>query len=102
MYLSLEDRVSCLDVHKKGDTLKVVIGTSNGDTLLWIVAADFESFIESDSLDTINLIKHELRCDVMGVSFNFNGTKIVSCCADEVSSIILKFIKKSLKDLFTD
>lgn len=91
MYLSLEDRISCLDVYKKGDTLKVVIGTSNGDTLLWIVSADFANFIESDSLDTINLTKHELRCDVAAVSFNFNGTKIVSCCADEVIVHLLIF-----------
>lgn len=81
-YLSLEEKVSSVDVMNNENIIQVAVGTFSGDVLLWKLCSDNLSKPATDleSLDTKVLTKH--LDEVTSVQFNESKTKIASASLD--------------------
>lgn len=80
-YVSAEDKVVAIDVRKCNAVIKVVIGLANREVMLWTSAFAFANEVnEIETIESKTLYAH--RDEVTDVSFNGNGSKIVSCGLD--------------------
>ncbi|GAB0089168.1 protein FAN [Sergentomyia squamirostris] len=78
-YLSLEDKVQCLDAHSRDCKIYVVIGNDVGEIILWTVDASIASEVPDPSENHSHSVILSTDSSIRGVGFNGNGTKVASC-----------------------
>uniref|UniRef100_U5EY84 Putative neutral sphingomyelinase n-smase activation associated factor n=1 Tax=Corethrella appendiculata TaxID=1370023 RepID=U5EY84_9DIPT len=107
-YLSLEDKIQCLDARKSlssANEYKIVIGCENGEILLWTICLDLqrdEKLFEMQ--DTKILLRHSNG--VNDIKFCTNGSKIVTCGGGKIFNIVdietgMIVFKKEMNNIVT-
>lgn len=80
-YLPVTGKIVAVDARRQNNIIKIVIGMANRDVMLWITSfTDAMNINELETIDKKNLYSHS--DEVTDVSFDQNGTKIVSCGLD--------------------
>lgn len=81
-YILVNSKTVAIDARRRNNLMKVVIGMANCEILLWTSSfiIDENEISEIETIDKKNLYSH--NDEVTDVSFNENGTKIVSCGLD--------------------
>ncbi|XP_053694361.1 protein FAN-like isoform X2 [Sabethes cyaneus] len=89
-YLSLEDKIVCLDTFQAGNSLKVVVGAASGEVYLWKVTLKCNSRrqpIDVDGQEHSVVVLHR-DGGVCAARFNRTCSLIVSCGEDRMFNIV--------------
>lgn len=81
-YLSLEEKVSSIDVISIENIIQIAIGTFSGEVLLWKLRSDnlSKSATDLETIDSTVLTKHQ--DEVTSIQFNQSKTKLASAALD--------------------
>lgn len=101
-YLSLEEKVTCLNAFHSSTVIRIIFGTSVGDVLMWHLNVDAEKLIVNGGLSEPKLMQSH-GGEVAAVSFNLSGSKVASCGYDKMIFVIdvssnMVLYKKSMEN----
>ncbi|XP_055682050.1 protein FAN-like [Lutzomyia longipalpis] len=78
-YLSLEDKVECLDAQFRDSKIIVVIGNNVGEIILWTLDASIGRKSPDPNESSAQSVILSTKSPLSGIAFNGNGTKVASC-----------------------
>ncbi|XP_055712344.1 protein FAN-like [Phlebotomus papatasi] len=78
-YLSLEDKVGCLDARCNDGKINVVIGNDLGEIILWTLDVSIVNKCPDPSENTDHSAILSTTSPICGISFNGDGTKVAFC-----------------------
>lgn len=103
-YLPLEEKINTIDTIHHSHVIKVAIGSTNGEVLIWkLKINDPATLSDFETIETRLLIAHD--DEITGVNFNETGSKVVSCGLDrflyvcDVETGTILFKKEHLNSL---
>lgn len=82
-YLALDDKVVAVDANRVENQIKVVIGLTNNEVVLWTLSTNEENdSLQMNSIESKVLVTHS--DEVTDVILNKNATKVASCGLDQM------------------
>ncbi|XP_059617028.1 protein FAN-like [Phlebotomus argentipes] len=78
-YLSLEDKVECLDAKCRDTRISVAIGNDVGEIILWTLDSTIVNKSPDPGESTTQSVILSTKSSITGVAFNGNASKVASC-----------------------
>lgn len=86
-YLPFEEKIMCLDSKEEKNEIKIIIGLNSGEIYLWSFSLMTLPNLDSSENYQLKLLKKH-QDTVSMLSFNSNGSSMVSCSLDGGLSVI--------------